>query len=174
MQNKVVYTLARSFRRLGAHAVRFNFRGVGDSTGRFDEGIGETHDARAVIAWARRRWPGLPVYLAGFSFGAMVAFNASRQIGGLVLVAPPVTKYAFAPTAPACSWLVIQGDRDEIVSPAAVRRWCEAWRPPPTLIMIGGATHFFHGSLGKISDAVRNHFGSRLAVTDSGNGDHGC
>jgi alpha/beta superfamily hydrolase len=73
MHNKVVATLARTFVRLGAAAVRFNFRGVGESSGSFDEGHGEAHDALAVVAWSRARWPDAPLALGGFSFGGAVA-----------------------------------------------------------------------------------------------------
>src|SRR5215831_20082293 len=73
MQNKVVTTVARAFVKLGAHALRFNFRGVGASEGRYADGVGERADALAAIAWSRDRWPGLNLYLGGFSFGAAIA-----------------------------------------------------------------------------------------------------
>ena len=66
MDNKVVTTLARAATDLGWSAVRFNFRGVGASVGAFDHGEGEREDARAVLAWAARQWPGNPPALAGF------------------------------------------------------------------------------------------------------------
>lgn len=67
LNNKVVHTLARAFNECGIAALRFNYRGVGGSTGAYDAGVGETHDALAVLDWAAERWPGLPQYLAGFS-----------------------------------------------------------------------------------------------------------
>ena len=70
MNNKVVHTLARAFVSLGCVAIRFNFRGVGDSEGSFADGIGEVADTVAVAEWARLQWPNLPFYLGGFSFGA--------------------------------------------------------------------------------------------------------
>jgi alpha/beta superfamily hydrolase len=77
MTNKVVHTLARSLQEQGMPTVRFNYRGVGKSAGQYDEGRGETADALAVVAWGRERWPGVPLTLAGFSFGAMVALLAA-------------------------------------------------------------------------------------------------
>jgi hypothetical protein len=78
LDNKVAYTLARAFIECGAPAIRFNFRGVGASAGRFDEGRGETEDALAAIRYGRQRWPGAALWLAGFSFGAAVALRAAR------------------------------------------------------------------------------------------------
>ena len=72
MHNKVAYTLARTFANAGIPALRFNFRGVGASEGVHDNGDGETDDAVAMAATMRARHPGLPVWLAGFSFGAFV------------------------------------------------------------------------------------------------------
>ena len=79
MDNKVVYMLARSFLALGAAVLRFNFRGVSASDGSYADGIGEVEDALAVSAWLRERWPDLPQYLGGFSFGAAVAVHAARR-----------------------------------------------------------------------------------------------
>src|SRR5882757_6554435 len=67
MTNKVVYTLARACNQLGMPTVRFNFRGVGGSSGTHADGVGETEDVLAVMEWTRHRWPGCKVLLAGFS-----------------------------------------------------------------------------------------------------------
>ena len=80
MQNKVVHTAARAMQEAGAATVRFNFRGVGASGGRYDDGIGEVDDALAVIEWARREFSCDTLWLAGFSFGAAVAL-AGRAAG---------------------------------------------------------------------------------------------
>ena len=91
MSNKVVTTVARAFARLGADAVRFNFRGVGASAGRYADGIGERDDALAVVAWCRERWADRPLYLGGFSFGGAIAAAIAARVApaGLVTVAPP-------------------------------------------------------------------------------------
>src|SRR5213594_4403030 len=72
MHNKVVYRIARGLRRSGAVVLRFNYRGVGKSEGSYDNGIGETEDARVALAYLRSRYPDLPYSLAGFSFGSRI------------------------------------------------------------------------------------------------------
>ncbi len=82
MHNKVVHTLARTFTAAGIAALRFNFRGVGDSAGAYDEGDGETEDALAAVAFAHDRTGDVPLWLAGFSFGASVALRDARGVCG--------------------------------------------------------------------------------------------
>ena len=162
LQNKVVHTLARGFGELGARSVRFNFRGVGRSSGDYDHGMGETEDLLAVIAWARARRPRDRLWLAGFSFGAYVALRASVSfdVARLVLVAPPVNLYDFGALAmPACPLLVIQGSADEVVPAAQVLSWVESLAPPPELIYLEGVSHFFHGRL----NDLRNELVTALA-----------
>lgn len=157
MQNKVVHTLARSMQELGAATVRFNFRGVGGSAGAYDGGVGELEDALAVCAWARRQWNCEALWLAGFSFGAAVALQAAQTTAprALVTVAPPVGRIIVAPVPrPQCPWLVVQGDHDELVDVAAVRRWAAGYVPAPQLAVLAGAEHFFHGRLGELRGAV--------------------
>ena len=77
MQNKVVTTVARSAHACGAASIRFNFRGVGASVGTHDDGRGEVDDALAAVAAGRQRWPEAALWLAGFSFGGVVALRAS-------------------------------------------------------------------------------------------------
>ena len=157
MDNKVVYTLARTLEQLGAPAIRFNFRGVGASAGSYDEGRGETADALAVIAYGRRRWPNAALWLAGFSFGAAVAVRAAAEGGPrrLIGVAPGITSVAVTDAAPpACPWLIVQGDADEVVPPQAVRAWVDTLSPAPELQVLHGAGHFFHGRLNELRDVV--------------------
>ncbi len=75
MHNKVVYRLARGLRKAGCTVLRFNFRGVNLSAGAYDQGIGETEDARAALSELRRRYPAVPALIAGFSFGSRVALR---------------------------------------------------------------------------------------------------
>src|SRR4249920_3308157 len=90
MENKVITTLAKVFVEAGISAYRFNFRGVGGTTGTHDEGRGETEDMLQVIAHARAAAGNVPLYLAGFSFGGAIAARASGRadFAQLVLVAP--------------------------------------------------------------------------------------
>jgi len=157
MQNKVVHTLARAMQELGAPTVRFNFRGVGGSAGTYDGGAGELEDALAVCDWARRRWRCDALWLAGFSFGSAVALPAAGSVRprALVTVAPPVGRIIVAPVArPSCPWLVVQGDRDELVDVVQVREWVAGYAPPPQLLVLPGAEHFFHGRLGELRAAA--------------------
>src|SRR5258708_10551171 len=89
LHNKVVHTLARSLRLGGAATLRFNFRGVGGSEGRHDEGVGETADTLAAVAWARRRWPSVPLLLAGFSFAAPAPIRTPPPPDPLWLITLP-------------------------------------------------------------------------------------
>lgn len=165
MQNKVVHTLARACQDAGIASLRFNFRGVGGSAGRHDDGKGESDDAAAVADWARRERGARVVWSLGFSFGAWVAFRlaTSRETGLLVTVAPPVQRFDFARlAAPACPWLVVQGDADELVSHEAVIRWTRALSPPPEAMIFAGAEHFFHGRLTELRARVGGWLAARL------------
>ncbi|MFM7707634.1 MAG: alpha/beta hydrolase [Gammaproteobacteria bacterium] len=157
LTNKVIHTVARSFAAQGAVAMRFNFRGVGASQGVHDGGVGETDDLAAVAEWARARWPGLPLWLGGFSFGSYVALRGAARFAPalLVTVAPPVGRWDFSTiAAPACPWLVVQGSEDELVPAAGVVAWAQALQPAVRIVMLDGATHFFHGRLHELQDAV--------------------
>lgn len=150
MQNKVAHTLARTFNSLGVPALRFNFRGVGNSDGDFDQGIGETEDALAVLDYASHRFPGRRLWLAGFSFGARVALNvaARRALELLITVAPPVGRLDMTGIPqPSCRWIIVQGGSDELVDPDAVVAWVDSLEPGPELMMFEEADHFFHGQL---------------------------
>jgi alpha/beta superfamily hydrolase len=169
MHNKVTHTLARAFAALGAPAVRFNFRGVGASEGIYADGEGELGDALAVIDWAAQEWPGSTLYLAGFSFGAAVALRAAleRLPGGLVTIALPVARVPAGLPAPACPWLAVHGDRDEVVPLEEVRDRLAAIVPPPELVVMEGATHFFHGKLTALADEVKRFFAADLTALPS-------
>jgi alpha/beta superfamily hydrolase len=157
MQNKVVTTLARTVERLGGASLRFNFRGVGASAGTYDGGRGESDDARASASWLRARLAGLPLWILGFSFGAALAFDLAAELDAsfLVTVAPPVGMIRRS-AAPPCPWLLIQGDADEVVDPQAVRDWAASFSPAPDFVSVPGASHFFHGRLGSLAEAVAN------------------
>ena len=160
MHNKVVTMTARALRESRVATLRFNFRGVGGSEGHFDEGRGELDDLRAVVRWARERHPDHALWLAGFSFGAWIALRAAAELGAaaLITIAPPVGRsWAFEGIAlPVVPWLLVQGDVDEIVDPAAVRQWAAALPKPPQLVEIEGASHFFHRKLMDLRGAVKN------------------
>lgn len=160
LTNKVVQTLARACVQSGWTAVRFNFRGVGQSEGVYDEGRGELDDLLAVIE--ARATTG-PLCLAGFSFGsfvtshAAVRLHASRDIQRLVLVGTAASRFEVAPVAQELHGrtLVVHGEQDDTVPLSAVMDWA---RPQslPVLVVPGGG-HFFHGQLPLLRELVLRH-----------------
>jgi len=157
MHNKVAHTLARTFLRMGCAALRFNFRGTEQSEGRFDEGVGELDDALAALDWLFEQYPQVPVWLAGFSFGAAIAVRAATrvEISGLISVAPAVARVAGGlDSQPGCPWLVVQGDEDELVDVDATIDWLNSLEPGPELQIFDGVEHFFHGRLVDLREAV--------------------
>jgi len=163
MDNKVVWTLARAFQQLGAPTLRFNFRGVGTSAGSYDEGRGETADALAVVEYGRQRFPAAALWLAGFSFGGVVALRAAAAAhpARVVAVAPGITRVdAGQAPPPACPWLIVQGDADEVVPPQAVLEWARTLIPAPTLRLLPGAGYFFHGRINELREVVLDFMGS--------------
>ncbi len=158
MDNKVVQTLARALRQIGYRTVRFNFRGVGASQGHWDEGRGEVDDALAVIAAKREQ--GLPLVLAGFSFGGYVAAEAAAKLTGtdradrLVLVGPSTERQQL-PAVPDHT-LVIHGELDDVVPLSATLAWARPQSLP--VVVIPGGGHFFHGQLGLLKNIVLRAF----------------
>jgi alpha/beta superfamily hydrolase len=154
MDNKVVQTLARAFVQLGYRTVRFNFRGVGQSEGAWDEGRGEADDALAVIAAMRDA--NLPLVLGGFSFGAAMASQAAERLPEgqraerLVLVGPAAVNFRVAPVPE--DTLVIHGEADEVVPLQAALDWARAQTLP--VVVIPGVGHFFHGQLALLKNLV--------------------
>ena len=157
MDNKVVITLARAFVQLGYRVVRFNFRGVGGSAGAWDEGRGEIDDALAVIQAQRALSPGLPLALAGFSFGAYVAAQAAARLAAsapverLVLVGPATSRFEM-PATVAPDTLVIHGEADEVVPLSATLDWARPQVLP--VVVLPGVGHFFHGQLTLLKNQV--------------------
>jgi alpha/beta superfamily hydrolase len=160
MQNKVVQTLARAFVQSGWQAVRFNFRGVGASVGRYDEGQGEAADMLQVIAQVA---PEGPLALAGFSFGAFVTSHVAQALGHqrppqqLVLVGTAASRFDVAPVAPELHerCLVLHGEQDDTVPLASVMDWARPQSLPITVIP--GGEHFFHGQLPLLKSLVVRH-----------------
>ena len=157
MHNKVAHMLARAFVRSGFEALRFNFRGTERSEGIYDNGIGELDDTLAALHWLSDRHPDLPIWLAGFSFGAAMAVKAAaaEPVDGLIAVAPAISRFAQGlKTQPKCPWLIVQGDEDELVDIEETIDWVDSLEPGPELLVIPGGEHFFHGRLTELRDAV--------------------
>jgi alpha/beta superfamily hydrolase len=156
MDNKVVTSVARALHDCAIPTLRFNFRGVGRSSGSYDNGIGETADAAAVADWGSVRWPGRSLIVAGFSFGGYVALRLAGQIAAdrLIAVAPAILRFDPSLRAPGCPFTIIQGDADDVVDPQALIAWASALSPAPILRVLPGVGHFFHGRLHELRDAV--------------------
>jgi uncharacterized protein len=159
MANKVVTTLARSWRDVGVSTLRFNFRGTGASAGVHDHGLGESDDLLATLAWLQQQGVS-ELDLAGFSFGSWVAASTAPRVpavftlGRLVLIAPPVQYEGYAALQPPPGTLVFQGDADDVVDPAGVQAWVASRQSPPELFCFSGAGHFFHGRLTELKDML--------------------
>lgn len=157
MDNKVAATLARTFVSLGYVAARFNFRGVGASEGVHDEGAGETDDMRIMLEHMQARYPGLPVALAGFSFGTFVQAQLQQRLIAegrpaerLVLVGTAAGKWPMPAVGP--DTILIHGEVDDTITLAQVLDWARPLDIP--VIVIPGADHFFHRKLGHIKTLV--------------------
>jgi alpha/beta superfamily hydrolase len=163
LDNKVAQTLARTFFALGYASVRFNFRGVGRSEGVFDQGVGETDDALAALAWAKGRFgAGLRVVLAGFSFGSYVQTRVAKSLAPerLVLVGPAVGRFAFEPVP--ADTIVIHGEEDDVVPLADVFAWARPQALP--VVVFPGCGHFFHGRLPQLQRVVNGMWRPAHAV----------
>jgi alpha/beta superfamily hydrolase len=159
MHNKVVTMVARSLRELGLTTIRFNFRGVGLSEGSYDNGRGETLDLLAVAQWAQQARPDYQLWLGGFSFGAWIALLGARHlpVAQVISIAPPAGRWDFsAVLPPACPWLVVQGEADDIVAPQAVYDWIAKLNAHPTLVKMPDTGHFFHRRLLDLRGAIKN------------------
>jgi alpha/beta superfamily hydrolase len=154
LDNKVVQTMARAFTLMGYRAVRFNFRGVGETAGTHDEGRGESDDLLAVVA--AQRQAGLPLALGGFSFGGYVTTLAAARLAEgeraerLLLVGPSTQRATPAPVPD--DTVVIHGETDDVVPLAATLDWARPQQLP--VIVMPGVGHFFHGQLPRLRQLI--------------------
>ena len=158
MHNKVTHIIEKAFREMGLRTVRFNFRGVGESEGEFNDGIGESQDLIVISEWVKKLFPNHDIWLAGFSFGSYVSLRACETIKPtqFLTVAPPVERYDYTKIeTPSCPWLVIQGEEDDVVKPKAVYDYVNELSERPQLITFK-AGHFFHRRLLDLKGAVIN------------------
>lgn len=158
MDNKVVTTTGRAILALNIPVIRFNFRGVGQSTGEFSHGLGEAQDMLWILQQWRHQFPHSQIYLSGFSFGSYVAFQVAQQIDVrcLILIAPPVQRFNFdLGKITRYPDVVFQGDVDEVVAADDVKRFTEKFIPAIPMEWFAETGHFFHGKLVQLKDAVQ-------------------
>lgn len=160
MHTKAVYQSAKALARIGTATLRFNFRGAGASAGSHDGGPGEIDDYRAALDFLAARYPGLPLWAAGFSFGSWVAWNVAldddrvRVLLGLGL---PVNRFDFSPVKDSAkAKFLIHGELDELVSVRAIRKFYSELLEPKELVVIDGAGHLFDGKTAEVGEAVED------------------
>lgn len=151
MENNVIRAFAGAFAAAGFAVLRFNFRGVGRSEGRYGEGIGEQEDARAALTWIAAQ-PGVDVarlFLAGYSFGARVTLavaSTEPRLGGFIVIAPPVLRGDW-PSLESSRGpkLFLCGDRDPYAPPEILTGLVKSLPEPKRLAIFPDADHFFVG-----------------------------
>jgi alpha/beta superfamily hydrolase len=161
MHFKVVFRAAKALRSAGLLALRFNFRGVGRSEGRFDHGIGEQDDAEAALDELERRYAPVPLVLGGFSFGSAVALRVGARdprVRAVFALGYPASIFTEHPhlDARGVPRLFVQGERDRFASGETLRALVEPRPGPRDVVVVPGADHFFDGRLDALEEAVRS------------------
>jgi alpha/beta superfamily hydrolase len=176
MNNKITYNLYKAFANNGYSVLRVNFRGVGKSQGKFDNGVGELMDITAVINWLHdQNMEATDFWIAGFSFGAWIALQTVMrrpEIENYILVAPPASKYDFNFIVPcSASGLIIQGEKDEITKEQDSARLAEKLSARDgaevAYQMVPNADHFFKEQMPEFEEAIDNYIKSRLMIDSS-------
>jgi hypothetical protein len=156
MHTHAVHRLAKAIRLAGGVSLRFNYRGVGLSQGRYARGLGEADDAGAALAFLAGRHPGLPRLCAGFSFGAYAALAAGPRdpgVGGLLLAGLTLLPITDLPRdlgplrALALPVAVVQAERDQLGAPDDVRAALAGSAGPRRVAVVKRATHLFTEAL---------------------------
>jgi alpha/beta superfamily hydrolase len=164
MHTKAVFQASKGLTRIGCVVLRFNFRGVGASAGAFDGGNGEMDDYRTALDFMAARYPGIPLWAGGFSFGSWIALETGAEdprVTVLIAVAPPVTRgYSFdrvlQSTKPK---FIVQGDMDELCPMQALWAFYGTLKEPKELATISGASHLFEGRTREVGDALEDLLG---------------
>jgi uncharacterized protein len=158
MHNKVVFQAAKAIHSRGIPVLRFNFRGAGLSESVHDKGRGEQDDVRTALDYLAREFPGRPILLAGFSFGAWVGLRVGcedARVTKLIGLGIPVNdsdlSYLRSCAKPK---LIIQGGNDEFGSCANVEALFATMPEPKRLVFVKGADHFFAGKLDQVAAAI--------------------
>lgn len=158
MHNKVVFKVAQILQALNIPALRFNFRGVGHSTGTYDEGRGEMDDARYALEFLSRRYPGVPAIIAGFSFGSYVGLRvgaADDRVQAMIGLGVPARMFEGQTLQDSHKpKLFIHGSEDEVAPYHLMQTWFEQVPAPKSLVTIQGADHFFQGRLDEMQGII--------------------
>jgi alpha/beta superfamily hydrolase len=162
MHNKVIYQAAKSLDVLGIPVLRFNFRGAGLSAGEHDRGRGEQGDVRAALDFLHTEFPGVPLLLAGFSFGSLVGLRVGcedSRVSHLIGLGIPVNNSDFSFLSQ-CKKpkLFVQGSNDEHGAIEKVRALVASLPGEKHLVVVEGADHFFAGKLDQLDGAINTWF----------------
>lgn len=166
MNNKVVYNIYKTLFENGFTVLRFNFRGVGKSMGKYDEGIGEMTDAATALDWLQANYPLSKVhFIAGFSFGSWITMQLIMrrpEITNFLVVSPPVDKYDFSFLSPCpIPGLILQGDKDSVVSEKSVHELAQRLSKQKNVDidyrMITGADHFFRDKIDLLNSEIQDY-----------------
>ena len=177
MNNKVIYALYHEFAERGFSVLRFNFRSVGRSQGKFDRGEGELSDAASALDWLQTYNPNASAcWIAGFSFGAWIGMQLLMrrpEITGFVSIAPPASMYDFAFLAPCpASGLIVHGTKDQVVPEPDVQKLVDRLTAQKgikiTYEKIDGANHFFDKHEGEVVETVEAYVHNMMSKPREG------
>ncbi len=159
MNNRVIYRAAKGAAEAGCAALRFNFRGVGASTGSYSQGAGERKDVAALLDWLRNEYPNLPLALIGFSFGAWVGLQVAchdPRVQTLIGLGVPLKSYDFEflidNEKPS---LYIVGTRDEFCPRNQMELLARRLPPNSAVSWVEGADHFFTHQVDQIQNRIK-------------------
>jgi alpha/beta superfamily hydrolase len=168
MHNKVVFRAASALNEAGLITLRINFRGVGQSSGAYDEGRGELDDVRAGLNYLEANYPNRPITVCGFSFGARVGLEVGipdNRVANLISIGTPVDKYDFSFLADCLKpILFVQGDQDEFGDVEQLKKFVSKLEKHTAvqLTVIKGAGHFFEGQLDELKRVITDWISNRL------------
>lgn len=163
MHTKGIYHTAKGLTRIGCAVLRFNFRGVGKSEGTWDEGRGEHDDLKTGLDLMAGRFPGVPLWAGGMSFGSWVGMNVGVEdprVSALIGIAAPVCKWDFtAVEASAKPKFFVHGEMDEICGFREINAFYARAADPKELVIIDSSDHLFNGVVAEVADAVESLLG---------------
>ena len=172
MNNKINYNLYQAFVRNGFSALRFNFRGVGKSQGKFDDGLGELTDAATALDWIQLQNPDASTcWIAGFSFGSWIAMQLLMrrpELEGFIAVSPPANLYDFTFLSPCpAAGLITQGDRDDIVSEESVSKLAQKLSTQKNANLqynvVHGADHYYRNNIDELNTLMDDYIKRRMS-----------
>ena len=158
MHTKGVYHATKGLARIGCAVLRFNFRGVGKSEGVYDEGRGERDDFHSALDVMAERFPGVPLWAGGMSFGSWVGMNVGAEdprVSTLIGIAAPVNKWDFEAVATSeKAKFFVHGEMDEICGFREITAFYARAADPKELVIIDSSDHLFNGVVAEVADAV--------------------